>query len=142
MALYFPEADNQLIPGSHGVVHRGSWELNVQRTRFFGLSGESEIGGAGSFAGRVITFEHWLHGAYTDILQIGAALEFLERLVGTHGTLLAFNSTLSQRLENCTFDAFRMRPDRGVFFSPSLGWMTIGHMEFRQIAPNSTATGA
>jgi len=101
------------FPGSNHAPQTVSPSLEVVRTKFFGVRGESEIRGV--FGSRPIQYYHWIFdgNALRTYASIVAFLEALDKQVGTNDTLIeqarTGNSSLTtiETFENVTFDGYQ-----------------------------------
>lgn len=128
MALAFRSAS---IPGTHGEMQFGQWEVQVSRTRFNSVKGVSEQ--RGERGGRTITFESWWHNAYATAALLEAAVELLSKDCPINGDLVE-TGTMSRTFTRCTLEAIVIK--RGpIYGGSSFGWFYIVEFHFFQLSP-------
>ena len=96
-----------VIPGTHEAVLTEPPELQVARTKFFGVVGTSEIRGLAG--GRGLYTHIWLHNNFTIMEHIVALIEGLDNRVGDHGDLRV-TGAVPRLFKYCTFHGFTPDP--------------------------------
>jgi hypothetical protein len=102
MPLFF---NGQEIPGMYSAPLFDRRDLQVQRTKFWGVKGESEI--VGEWAGRQIEVNHWFYGGYGSQSEIFEALQALDKRTGENGRLEF--TEMGILLYDCTFEGHDLR---------------------------------
>jgi hypothetical protein len=126
------------IQGLHGPLLTVPPELQVARTKFFGVMGTSEI--AGGNGGRELVTEIWLYGTVSPFgtpAQIAQYITSLDRRVGQNGDLVVAPPGISYTWKNVTFVGF----ERGQWgclpdLTQQLGgsWWCAGTLRFYQLS--------
>ena len=130
MALAFRSV---AIPGLHGELKFSPWDVQVSRTQFFAVQGESEL--RGDRGGRDIKVESIWYSAptgYTTAAQLEAAIELLNKDCPINGTL-AETGAISRTLQRCTLMGVAIK--LGPLPSAHLGWWAQVEIMWRQLAP-------
>ena len=120
-------------------------ELQVRRTVFWGLAGESEI--VGKPSGRIVQCFIVLHQQFNTPKKLLDELNKLDDLVGEHGTLEE-TGEVPQKYKHCTFEGFErtfngqqhpgpLKNDAGTLFDESgdrdFGYFQTGVLRWRQL---------
>lgn len=102
------QLESLVFYGIHGPIVQRAPELQVARTKYFGVAGISEILGYGG--GREMQCESWLHDATLDTqAKLVSYLDTLDRQVGTHGALqAAAPGAVTRTFNHVTFQGFEM----------------------------------
>jgi hypothetical protein len=107
MALYFR---NQVLPGNHSSIVRGSPNRQIRRFNFWRIDGEGEI--VGELLGRELTVELVLANQYTRFADLRRQLDRLDSQRGLNGTLRNSSGSGAALQEdtfnNVTFDGYEM----------------------------------
>lgn len=118
------------IPGTHGELQVSPWGVQVARTQYFGVEGESEI--TGERTGRDIVVESWWHSSYQSAAALQTAIDNFNKDVPINGTLVE-SGTISRTFARCTLMGVFVK--RGPIPSNSIGWFAIVEIRWRQLAP-------
>lgn len=122
------------IPGLFGRVYIGGRAHQSQRTKFWGLDGESEI--SGGWGARPIVINHTFFGDYQSYNDITAALDDLDRRTGANGRLSLLNSAMNWEFYDVTFDGAEklFAPMRDVAGTLDGGYWTELILYFTQLS--------
>ena len=125
--------NGQLIRGKYSTPLIDRRELQVQRTKFFGVEGESEI--LGGRSGRVIEINHWFFGDYSSRKEIATALQRLDARTGNNGRLELTEMTLL--FYDCTFEGYELLygPLQDIAQTLDGGYWAELSLRFRQLSP-------
>jgi hypothetical protein len=132
------------INGTHDLILAHPPELQVVRTYFWGLRGESEI--VGGKAGRALTCYIWLHNRYANRLDIENAITTINSWVGENGVLVEedTHNNVTLTFNEVTFEGFTREVIQGRDSNGPLrdyagtidgGWFQPGTLAFRQLVP-------
>jgi hypothetical protein len=102
------------IPGIHGPLVFGSWEVSRREAKFFQVRGVAEV--AGERGARSIAVRHLLHDGYVTEAKLQAVLEAFSDLVGTNDTLQEesdIDGGPERKLNYCTFEGWEPIPLNG-----------------------------
>jgi hypothetical protein len=137
MALGF---NGQFIRGTHGKIQESPPAIQVVRSQFFGLRGESEI--RGEQGGRDLECWIYLHNNYTTANLLSAELIRLAGLVGVNSSLDVSGGPILDTYDDCTFEGFFPLPfdESGNYMLPDVartldtngGWFARGTLRWRQ----------
>ncbi|MES2793209.1 MAG: hypothetical protein V4719_26605 [Planctomycetota bacterium] len=118
------------IPGLHGRPKFGPWGVQLTRTTYFGLEGESEI--RGERTGRDIVMESVFYNSFVSGEQLENAIETLNKNVPTNGKIVQ-TGAINRTLQRCTFEGITMKgsplPDNKI------GWWVEVEIRWRQLGP-------
>lgn len=122
--------------GTHGPVITAPSQLQVARTKFWGVNGESEI--VGYRGGRSIVSELWLHNNYSTAEQVYNEMQAMDAAVGRNEDLI--ETGISRIWYACTFMGFEEMPP-GII--PVVGggpeitgsWFVRGMLHFYCLRP-------
>ena len=131
MALYF----RGNIPGIHQEAKPGPPELHVQRTKYFGLLGVSEI--VGYRGGRPIEYRITVRDpAIRSAAAMVLFLQDLDNQVGVNDVLTE-SGTISRVFRDCTFEGFTIEtgplPDVAGTLGTAGGWFVVGTLRWYQL---------
>lgn len=138
------------IKGTHDAVAYSSPELQVSRTYFWGLQGESEITGGKS--GRNMTVYMWLHDKHSSRTAIEDRVKEIMTWVGEHGVLVETDArnSMTKTYENVTFTGVEpitfpnresVGPIKDYAGTVDGGWIQAVNLKFYQlITEPSTGT--
>lgn len=127
MAVTFRSA---LIPGLPGEPKIDPWDVQVARTQFFAVQGESEL--RGDRGGRSITWPWFWYASYTTAAQLEAAIELLNKDCPINGTIVE-TGAISRTLQRCTLMGIAIK--KGPLPSSHLGFWAEVEIMWRQLAP-------
>lgn len=124
------------IYGTHGPIIQRSPDLQVARTKFWGVKGTSEILGFGG--GRPLTIESWIHNGFTNPADCVTYLNLLDRYIGGHGDLeVTTPGGIARIFHHVTFEGFDMGP-WGILPDQSGtldgGYWCMGTLKFFQLS--------
>lgn len=122
------------IPGLFGQVQIGGRLAQVQRTKFWGVNGESEI--RGGWGSRPIIIQHTLYGDYQNNAQAMAFLEQLDSMTAKNGALRLSNAVVSKTFYDCTLDGVEkpMLPMKDVAGTLDGGYWADITLHFTQLS--------
>lgn len=130
------------IFGTHDIITTGPPELQVVRSYFWGLKGESEI--VGGPAGRSLSCYIWLHRQYRTRWDLERGIWEINTWVGEHGVLIEhdYQNNAILTFNDVTFEGFTReglggRDSAGPTFdyacTVDCGWFQPGRLLFRQL---------
>jgi hypothetical protein len=127
--------DGETIPGTVLSFAIPSKELQVRRTKFWGVNGESQI--VGGLSGRTLQIPMWLHDeSFVTAKDIGDYIEGLEFLIGTTGPLKVISNADYPEFFESTLDGVLLVPDPGIIYDHAGGlggfWIAFIILQFRQ----------
>jgi hypothetical protein len=111
MSLKFGRTD---IPGIHGNLVFGSWEVSRREIKFHQIRGVAEISGA--FGARSIAVRALIHDEYVTEAKLHEKMEALAELTGTNGSLREesdIDGGPTRNLDYCTFEGWEPIPLNG-----------------------------
>lgn len=127
MALAFRSV---AIPGTHGPLQISPWGVQVARTQYFGVEGESEI--TGERTGRDIVVESWWHASYVTAAALQTAIDNFNKDVPINGTLVEAGN-VNRTFDRCTLMGAFIK--QGPIPPSTIGWFAIVEIRWRQLAP-------
>lgn len=111
MSLKFGRTD---IPGIHGPLVFGSWEVARREVKFFQIRGVAEV--AGESGARSIAVRVLYHDDFVTEDRLDLKMDVLSGLVGTNATLTYrsdINGGPDRDLDYCTFEGWEPIPLNG-----------------------------
>lgn len=120
--------------GTHGAVIAAPSQLQLSRTKFWGVNGESEI--VGYRGGRSIQAELWIHSSgYTTAEQVFNELQAMDAAIGTNADLV--DTGISRIWYSCTFMGFEQQEDILPIIGGQLtgSYFTRGMLHFYSLRP-------
>lgn len=123
------------IPGTVLAFTVPPKELQVRRTKFFGVNGESQI--VGGLGGRTIRIPMWLHrDDFHAATDIASYIEGMEFIAGTTGNLVVNSDADHPDFFETTFEGAVLLPDPGIIYDHAGGlggkWIAFILLQFRQ----------
>jgi hypothetical protein len=120
----------QFIPGVYQQPKMAPWAVQVARTHYFGVAGESEI--RGERGGRNLDFEGMWYFAYESAELLQADIEGLNSQAPINGTIVR-TGPITDSFPNCTLMGVTIK--QGPLPSTQYGWWAMVDISFRQLGP-------
>lgn len=114
----------------HGSIRATSWDYTRNVQSFFGVTGEFHL--QGRLHGRDLVAWCLATGFSTHAL-LHDAIETINALSGTSGTMTWTSAADIKTFTNCVFNGFDLDEDPWFDGSGVNGWQVLGQLRFRQI---------
>jgi hypothetical protein len=139
--------DGKQIFGTHGVIEPAVNELQVHRTYYWGLLGETEV--LGTPSGRELSCNIWLHNYYATRKRLEEAVDEINSWIGVHGELeetdvygnrITYNEVTFHGCDRLPVGG-HMGPWRDVAGTVDGGWVQSARLRFYQLKVDEPAEG-
>lgn len=114
----------------HGSIKVSSWDYSRTVQTFFGVTGEFHL--QGRLHGRDLA-AWYLPSGYATHALLHDAIETMNALSGTSGSMVWTSGVDVKTFTNCVFNGFELDEDPWYDGSGVNGWLVQGQLRFRQI---------